>query len=326
MRNTANRILASAAGILLIGAAPPPVTFTDYASDFDRIETATRDQPIARRVAAIRTAFARIRPGLYADPDPAALDRRIATALTGFPAIRARYRTVVRAFPVALKQAVGRFRAVFPGFVPPMPIILAHELGVRDGGSDYVAGQKVMLFGADVIARIHDDAALQPFLDHELFHLEHTRHFADCDQFWCPLWQEGLATDAARVMTIGATDHQLMLDLPRPIRAPTDTRWAQALCLVSANFDATDPDTTGTAFLGNRHPPGLPPRFGYYVGLRIAEEAERQQPIQRLAALSDEAARPVVAAALTQLLRDAQAPCAPPAAAGPITRAAPRPA
>ena len=85
---------------------------------------------------------------------------------------------------------------------------------MRDGGSDYVGGQKVMLFGADVIAKIHNDESLQPFLEHELFHLEHARHFADCDQLWCPLWQEGLATYAASAMTPGASDHQLLLDQP----------------------------------------------------------------------------------------------------------------
>jgi hypothetical protein len=62
-------------------------------------------------------------------------------------------------------------------------------------------------------------------------YLRHTpRHFEDCDQLWCSLWQEGLATYAAAVLTPDASDHQLILDVPHPIRYDTDSHWADALC------------------------------------------------------------------------------------------------
>src|SRR5690606_13539194 len=147
----------------------------------------------------------------------------------------------VRDFPTALKSAVAHFRTVFPGFTSPLPIFLYHSLGQRDGGSAYLdpGRRHVMLFCADLIATYHADDSLHPFLDHELFHLEHAHAFGGCDQFWCPLWQEGLAVDAAAAMTPGATDHQLLLDIPTKIRAPTDARWAEALCFVSTHFDDT---------------------------------------------------------------------------------------
>lgn len=314
------------AAALLGAAAPAPVTFTSYAPQFDRFEARTEGMAPDRRVAAFRATFDRIFPGLYAGTDTARLDRRITKALDEFPSIRPAYRTVELRFPGALATAVQRFRRIFPDFVPPIPIFLVHELGMRDGGSDYVGGRKVMLFGADVIARIHDDDSLQPFLDHELFHLEHARRFADCDQFWCSLWQEGLATYAASAMTPNATDHQLLLDEPASIRAATDARWGEALCLVATRFDSTDGDDSAAAFTGGRHPPGLPSRFGYYVGLRVASEAARTRTLPALAGLDDEAARPEVVAALAAPIVAAHAPCRPPAATGPITRIAPRPA
>jgi len=222
---------------------------------------------------------------------------------------------------------VTHFRRVFPDFVPPLPIILAHELGVRDGGSDYVAGRKVMLFGADMIARLHNDDSLQPFMEHELFHLEHARHFADCDQYWCPLWQEGLATYAASVMTPGASDHQLLLDQPQPIREPTDRHWKEALCVAAAQFDRADETAINTAFsAGESGSSDLPRRFGYYVGLRVAAEAGRQRSLPELARLNDEQARPVVAKALGALIAEARAPCSAPPPSAPITHAASRPA
>lgn len=310
--------LAIAVTTILLGSAtsstatPPPVTFTSYTTQFDTFASATEHMPREERVAAFRNRFDALMPGLYAATDDSRLNRRIAKALDDFPALRSSYREVERTFPEAFATATRRFRAIFPDFVSPLPIYLVHELGVRDGGSDYVSGHKVMLFGADVIAKLHNDDSLQPFLEHELFHLEHGRHFADCDQFWCLLWQEGLATYAASTMTPHATDHQLLLDQPEPIRAATDAHWNDAVCLVASQFDATDDKVLGAAFSSGSHPPGLPARFGYYVGLKVAAEAARTRKLPELSRLSDKEARPIVVSALAGLIIATPAPCAPP--------------
>ena len=311
-------VMASAA--MLLGAAtPPPVTFTSYTRQFDTFAAATEQMPREQRVAAFRAKFDSLMPGLYTASDPARLDRRIARALEEFPSLRPSYHEVERNFPVAFATAASRFRAVFPDFVSPLPIYLVHELGVRDGGSDYVDGRKVMLFGADVIAKIHNDDSLQPFLTHELFHLEHGRHFADCNQLWCLLWQEGLATYAASAITPDATDHQLLLDQPTAIRPAVDAHWNEALCLVAGKFEATDDDTLGAAFSSSSHPPGLPARFGYYVGLKVATEAARIRTLPQLSRLDNSQARPVVVAALTDLITKAHAACPPPSATAAAT-------
>ena len=192
-------------------------------------------------------------------------------------------------------------------------------------GTDLVAGKKVMLFGADMIAELHNDDSLRPFLEHELFHLEHARHFADCDQFWCLLWQEGLATYAASTMTPGASDHQLLLDMPRPVRGPTDQRWTEALCTAAKQFDGTDKAATSAAFTGGENASGLPPRFGYYVGLRVATEAARQQSLPTMTRLDNANARPIVANALSALLAEADASCPGPVAIATFVRGASRP-
>ena len=165
------------------------------------------------------------------------------------------------------------------------------------------------------------------FMEHELFHLEHARHFEDCDQLWCVLWVEGLATFAASTMTPGATDHQLLLDLPTPIRPATEAHWGEALCWIATRFEVTDDSDLSTAFLGNEQASGFPSRFGYYVGLRVAAEAAGAKGgLAAVSRLNDEQARPVVARALGVLMKGAHAPCEAPKAIGPITHAAPRPA
>lgn len=320
------RIAACLLALLTTGAAgAAPTEYVSYAADFDQFEARTRDMPAEARVAAFRREFDRIRPGLYADSNPQRLDRRILRSLEEFPALRPAFRSVEQRFGEALSEAEAHFRTLFPDFSSPLPIILAHELGVRDGGSDFVAGRKVMLFGADMIAKLHNDDSLRPFLEHELFHLEHARHFTDCEQFWCLLWQEGLATYAASTMTVGASDHQLLLDQPRPVRGPTDQHWKEALCTVAMQFDGNDEAAAGAAFTGAQNASDLPPRFGYYVGLRVAAEAARQRSLPALARLDNEHAHAVVANALSALLAEAGASCPGPAATVPVTRSASRP-
>jgi hypothetical protein len=166
-----------------------------------------------------------------------------------------------------------------------MPIYVIHSLGTRDGGTDWVAGRMVMLFGADEIAQFHLDESLQPFIVHELFHIEHIRHFADCDQLWCSLWQEGLATYTASVMTPNASDHQLILDVPHPIRGDTDSHWPDALCWTAEHFDSTKAPEVSAAFTGGPKPStfsGIADSFLFLHGSVITLAFELQPRLSKL--------------------------------------------
>ena len=80
------------------------------------------------------------------------------------------------------------------------------------------------MFGADVIARVHGDRDVRPFFHHELFHLLHGRTFSDCGALWCALWNEGLATFVAHRLNPAASDDQLLLTQPVPLRAAVEAR------------------------------------------------------------------------------------------------------
>ncbi len=283
--------------------------YVDLATPFEMAAIESAGRPDSVRIGTVRSRVEAVLPGIY--PDGPATDKRIAIALQGFPGDRLGYDRVISVFPEALSDATRRIRAIFPGFVSPLPIYLYHSLGQRDGGSDYLepGHRHVMLFGADMIAKYHSDDSLEPFMIHELFHLEHARHFADCEALWCTLWQEGLAVDATATMVPQATDHQLLLDLPTPVRAATERRWSDALCFVAAHVDDVDGAATAAALQMGGHPPdGLPDRFGYYVGVRLAQATAL--PITQLARLDNKAAQPVVRAALARLMKDARVPCA----------------
>ena len=310
-----------------------PFQYRSFAADFERVADSTNGLPMAERIRVFRSTFDKLYPGLYADADQSRLDGRIEKALTELPAIRSKYDEVEHKFPEALGSAMKEFRGKFPEFTPPMPIYLIHSLGTRDGGTDLVAGRMVMLFGADEIAQLHWDESLQPFIVHELFHIEHIQHFADCDQLWCSLWQEGLATYAASALTPNASDHQLILDVPHPIREDTDAHWPDALCWTAEHFDSTNPSEISAAFTGGPKPytfskddrlGPLPSRFGYYIGLRVATQAAKDRSLSELDHMDNQGARPVVARALTELMQASHLSCPLPAKQGSITHAAPR--
>ena len=56
-------------------------------------------------------------------------------------------------------------------------------------------------------------------MHHELFHLYHSRAFEGCDAVWCGLWREGLAVHVAAELNPGASDAELVLTMPVPLRA-----------------------------------------------------------------------------------------------------------
>lgn len=321
--------------VSLFEQRPPkePLPYRSFAGDFERVADSTSGLAMAERVKVFRSTFDKLYPGLYADRDESRLDGRIERALIGFPSIRSTYDEIERKFPEALESAMKEFRKAFPDFTPPMPIYLIHSLGTRDGGTDLVAGRMVMLFGADEIAQLHWDESLQPFLLHELFHIEHIRQFPDCDQLWCSLWQEGLATYTASVLTQNASDHQLILDVPHPIREDTDAHWQDALCWTAEHFDSTNPLEVSAAFTGGPKPSTfsrnprlvpLPSRFGYYIGLRVAAQAAKARSLSELDRMDNQGARPLVARALTELMQASHLSCPLPARQGPITHVAPR--
>jgi len=299
------------AALLLTGAAPKrqQPAYRSLTREFARFHDATRAMPEAQRVALFRKRFDALFPGFYEPSDgmtDAQYDAGVAKALKAFPEIRARYEQVERDFPRAYAVGIRHFRAQFPGFRPTLPVWFVHSIGQMDGGTRTIRGRNVMIFGADVIARIHDGKDIGPFLDHEMFHVENAKWFKDCDAMWCALWQEGLATYAASVMNPGADDHLLMLDRPAPIRARVDADWRKALCLTRGDLMSADQKVYGRYFYGRDDPQRIfPARWGYYVGYRLMQRLGKDRTLRDLDHLGNDAARTLVTAELDRMIGEA---------------------
>jgi hypothetical protein len=153
-----------------------------------------------------------------------------------------------------------------------------------------------------MVARLHMAHDIRPFFHHELFHLYHQRSFPGCEEVWCSLWTEGLATYVARDLNPRATDEELLLTLPEPIRPAVEKDRAAAVCAVAAQLDSRDDAVQNALFsFGPGAPGALPPRYGYYVGYLAAEELGRTRSTEALAKLGPRDVRPLLEQALLKL-------------------------
>jgi hypothetical protein len=172
------------------------------------------------RIKAFHTRFDAVVPGYYNDQGDyqAKFDSQIATALRDLPGYRVKFESAAHDLKPAFERAQSKFGQNLPDYRLDIPVYLLHSIGTQDGGTRDSGGRSAMYFGADVIADIHDSTTIEPFLTHELFHIYHQRFFTDCGKIWCSLWIEGLAVYAAARLHPGATDRQLLLTSPQPIR------------------------------------------------------------------------------------------------------------
>ncbi|MEZ6022243.1 MAG: hypothetical protein R3C16_02245 [Hyphomonadaceae bacterium] len=302
--------LAAALSLAACQTAPQPeqpfYTLVDLSDDFVAFYDRTIDMAPAARAAAFRAELNAKMPGFY-DParfdtaTPEQYDARIIRAFEDFPALRERYLATTASFESAMAPARESFLATFPDASPVGDIYFVHSLGEMDGGTREIDGRVYLIFGADVMARVHEPGQTTPFFHHELFHFYHEPYFHGCSAFWCALWGEGLATYVAQELNPGASDHALLLNIPRPIRPEVDANLAYAVCETRARLDSESQDDYRAFFMGAGALERLPPRAGYYIGLLVAQEVGRTHTLQQLAHLSPAEARPLVEAALGAL-------------------------
>lgn len=279
-----------AAAALLVAAPAAAQTLRSSTDAFDAFVAATAGMPPAERVQKFRAEFDAKVPGFYEPRFGATEERynaRVQKALEDYPAIRDKFLAAARSFTASYATATTRFRTFFPDYAPDMPIYLLHSLNEMDGGTRELKGKVVAIFGADVIAKIHDPASIGPFLDHEMFHFHHARYFPDCPALWCSLWQEGLATYVAGRMNPGVDDRGLLLTVPRPIRPEVEPRLTEAMCLVRGKLQSTEEDDYAMLFFGSggKAQGGWPPRFGYYLGYVLARQLGEGMSLDALAKL-----------------------------------------
>ena len=283
--------------------ASQPLEIVDLVDDFAAFEASSRSLADDARAGAFKAHFAPILPGFYSNERVrfSGYDGLIVKALKAWPEDRARIEAVRDRFAAALAPAEASFEAEFGPMTGYPPIVLVHSLGEFDGGMRSLPGGGRLMFGPDVIARVHGDGDIRPFFHHELFHLMHTRSFDDCGALWCDLWTEGLATYVSHRLNPAATDAQLLLTEPVPLRAAIDKDRKAALCPLLAKLDSKADDDVAPLFMGRGTASQLPPRAGYFIGYLVAQEIGRTRSLKTLATMPAAQLRPLIEASLRRL-------------------------
>jgi len=274
----------------------PLVDLTDeFAAFYDRSE----GQATQALAEALKAYFAPLIPGFYSSERVTFTDYDvlIGKALASYPEQRAGIADVSRRFSSMLEPARQSFEAAVGPLGEINTIYLVHSLGEMDGGTRGLGGKEHLIFGADMIAKLHGEHNIQPFFHHELFHVYHGQRFDDCGKVWCGLWSEGLATAVAAKLNPGATDAELLLVQPEPMRPVFDAHRKEAVCTVAAKLDM-DIGGSGLFFGRARPSENLPPRIGYYVGYMIAAKAAEARSLNELAEMQGREVRPLIEAAL----------------------------
>lgn len=258
---------------------------TDLTPAFVALADKTKALPDPDLIKAFHSRFDLIVPGYYDDQGDyqSQFDSEIATALRNLPSYRLKFEAAARSFQPAFERAQVKFRRTIPDYRLDIPVYLLHSIGTQDGGTRDSGGRSAMYFGADVIAEIHDASTIEPFLTHELFHIYHQRFFSGCGKIWCSLWIEGMAVYAASRLHPRATDRQLLLTSPQPIRAAVEPRFSQAMCYLKTRLDRDHGQEE--FFSGNPNEGPFPPRFGYFLGYVLARKIASNRSLTQIARL-----------------------------------------
>jgi hypothetical protein len=280
---------------------------------FTEFWDANKDKAASEQVAAFKAQVAPAFPGFYKAErfksflTPAQYDERIEKAIKEFPTIRAVYTAKAQQFSTELPKYTETFKAAFPDFQPPEDIYVVHSLSEMDGGFRTIDGKATMIFGVDSMARIHGDNNESAFFHHELFHAYHAPYVKACDGagIWSNLWVEGLATYVSHALNPGATEREMMIDLPDNMAARTRAMLPQALAHVESVLDKNDDTTYENLFL-LRGKGELPKRSGYYLGYLIAQDAAKTHGLQQMAKMECGQVKELVHATVKRMRAEVQ--------------------
>ena len=280
------------------------LTLTNHAEAFDAVWSEHSEDSIDAQWAAIRERFATDLPGFYENErfgDMAGFVDGVRTQkLAEWPEHREAATRAARQFAIDFPHAVAAFEDAVGPLPAQRPVTLVMSLGEFDGAVRNLGQGDNLYFGADEMARIYSGASTTPFLQHELFHTYHSPLIGDCQPLWCALWAEGLATYAARRLNPGATDVELGLTLPAPIRPALANRRSDAVCAIRRRMDGGD--DYRPIFTGMGEPlEGLPLRFGYLVGLWVAEDLGKGRSLAEMARWKGDDLRNRIAASLDRM-------------------------
>lgn len=191
-----------------------------------------------------------------------------------------------------LPSARRRFNDQFPRFSWPGPVVFMPNLFGFDAGVGRIDGREILVFGLDTIAVQSSGSANLPVLfNHELFHIYHSslheewrdkRRGRDIPLFWL-VWGEGLATYVSRRLNPGVSLDTALLS--PTLRSAVEPRLSSFSSLLLANLDNPSNAAVMDWMSGRPEDARMPPRVGYYLGVRLAQALGRRRTLDQLARL-----------------------------------------
>lgn len=281
-----------------------PIVIQDLTHEFIDFYDSTEALDMPARIQAFEEQVAIKFPEFYIQDGMNTRTRHAWYALgfSMFPELREEFEAKSASFAGEIEPIITRFANYFPDYEQSRPIMMVNSLGLFRARARSFKGREYMMFGVDGMAAFHDWDDQAPFIHHELFHLYHEDRFDNCQELWCFLWTEGLASLVSHELNPGADYQELMLDNPVGSLARVDKNLAVALSSLEDELEVKNSQLYGSLFLEGDAANAFPERYGYYLGYRIAREAALHHDIRDLAEIDATIAKPIVLKAYSTLL------------------------
>ncbi len=200
---------------------------------------------------------------------------------------------------------IAEFMKTFPDYKPDTPIYFLASARGFDGAVREIDGKPALMFGIDVIARVHGTDDLPAFFEHELFHRYHAQAIGEGkDELWFHLWEEGLATYVSHALNPAVSESKIF-GIPPDLAEQARPNVKQIAAEMLKKTDSTSDDVNRRYFLGGSSAPtDIPVRSGYYVGYVIAENTAKTKSLIQLAHLHGPELHQIVLSELKKLAGD----------------------
>jgi len=205
-----------------------------------------------------------------------------------------------------LPATIKSFQHAFPDFRCDFPIYLAPSLGKLDGAGRVIDHHQALAVGVDNVADEYTTTTLPIFLTHELFHRYHFQvagfsdDNGDQEVIWRALWVEGLATYVSMVLNPGTSLQEALIAPPDLVtRAQREVPWL--VKTIAPALDRSEATIFSEFFEYHQDKGAVPPRAGYYLGARIAQNLASDTSLSDLAHLQPALAKERVMKTLRSL-------------------------
>lgn len=287
----------------------PPIVIDDLTDDFTIFFEETAGLDTGARIEVFEEQVAPLFPEFYFQDGMNTRTRHAWYALgfQTYPDLQDDFELRSDRLRAEIRPIIEKFADFFPDYQQGRPVMLVNSLGLFRARARSFRGRTYFMVGVDGMAAFHKWDNDAPFIHQELFHIYHENRFQDCQELWCFLWSEGLATLVSETLTPNASDQELMIDNPPGTIAQVDANLAVALQSLGDELEVTNSVLYRSLFFEGNASGTFPERYGYYLGYRIMREVNLEYGVLDLAELPPVVAKPIFLKAYTDLLRKAQA-------------------